>query len=251
MGELVLSAEAKRINELHEACEGAARTTLEAACEIGERLVRIKASMAHGRFGEWFDAECVFTSRMGRTYMTAYARSLTLPSTEQAAEQNQPASIRALTAPIVPPKPQLCPESQNGSASVLSENGRDTDEAPRSPQLPKDCVCNQLRKPVAEALRERDDWMILLRELATAVRHVEMFKDKKTAAFIHIQEVTKAISDARRMLKFGMPHGPCGYCDQSGKESAGRGTCKACKGLGWLPRDRWDQMPADLKALDA
>src|SRR5262245_34411095 len=72
--ELIVSpAEAaKEIRVRHDQILSSARRTVEDAMRIGELLGGVKASLKHGKFGEWIRRNCGFAERCARNYMAVF-----------------------------------------------------------------------------------------------------------------------------------------------------------------------------------
>ena len=68
-GELTLSALGARIEALHQAACGEARTAMEHALECGRLLLRAKVLTGHGTWLPWLQAHCTIGSRQAQRYM--------------------------------------------------------------------------------------------------------------------------------------------------------------------------------------
>jgi hypothetical protein len=66
------ASEANSINQMHRKLELVGLQTLERMFQIGERLVRIKEQLPHGRWEQWVDDHLKFTSRTARRYIRAF-----------------------------------------------------------------------------------------------------------------------------------------------------------------------------------
>lgn len=62
----------ERINTLHKEIESAFQKSLNNAIEIGQILTSVKKELPHGEFGNWIDANCFFSARTARRYITLY-----------------------------------------------------------------------------------------------------------------------------------------------------------------------------------
>jgi hypothetical protein len=60
---------AEEITNLHNEIIGLGKTVFDKAIRIGELLTEQKASLKHGEFGNWIDANLPFTDRTARNYM--------------------------------------------------------------------------------------------------------------------------------------------------------------------------------------
>lgn len=67
--QLDLVREAAIINDLHATYSTASRTTLDAARKIGEHLLGVKASVGHGKFKAWIEANCTFSYSQATRYL--------------------------------------------------------------------------------------------------------------------------------------------------------------------------------------
>ncbi len=84
------------INAAHRACEQAARSTLEHAYRTGELLIEAKATLRHGEWLPWLEANCEVSDRQARTYMRL-AREL--PKSEVGSDLSLKGALRAIEAP--------------------------------------------------------------------------------------------------------------------------------------------------------
>ncbi len=114
----------------------------------------------------------------------------------------------------------------------------------KEPEKPAEVLDGE-NKPVPAKFREIFSRRSELRELEASLQAVaKQLDDKKNDplyAFIHVQGVTADLDNAKRAIRFSKPHGVCGYCKGAGKQ------CKACKGLGWLPKSIFKQAPAEMR----
>jgi hypothetical protein len=69
MGELELGSLAEKANAEHRACESAANAAVEHAMNAGEHLARVKASLAHGEFLPWLEANFEGSRRTASAYI--------------------------------------------------------------------------------------------------------------------------------------------------------------------------------------
>jgi hypothetical protein len=75
-----ISEAASEINRLHgEICQ-AARTTIDKAIRIGELLAEQKATLKHGEWLPWLDANVQFTARTASNYLRVFKNRLRLKS---------------------------------------------------------------------------------------------------------------------------------------------------------------------------
>ena len=107
--------------------------------------------------------------------------------------------------------------------------------------LPKGCVDDgyELHVDVAAALQDATLFDEVIRDLQACKRDVVAIGARKSAQFMHVQQITTDIANAIISLKFSRPKGPCLYCGQAGCKS-GRG----CKGCGWLPEGMYEAAKA-------
>lgn len=59
---------------------------------------------------------------------------------------------------------------------------------------------------------------------------------------INQPSLKRDIDNARRAIRFAMPHAVCPYCQ------AKKADCKACKGSGWVGEDTYSQAPKEMKS---
>jgi hypothetical protein len=82
----------------------------------------------------------------------------------------------------------------------------------------------------------------LERALQAVAKKLDDSQEDPLYAFIHVQSTTADIDNAKRAIRFAKPHATCPYCKGAGK------TCKACKGLGWVPKQVFKQAPSEMRA---
>lgn len=58
------------VNRHHRAMQELLEKSLDHAKDAGDALIKIKASLPHGEFGNWIAENCEFSDRTARTYMT-------------------------------------------------------------------------------------------------------------------------------------------------------------------------------------
>jgi len=106
------------INAAHRACEQAARSTLEHAYRTGELLIEAKATLRHGEWLPWLEANCEVSDRQARTYMRL-AREL--PKSEVGSDLSLKGALRAIEAPEPEPEPQAEGEERAQRLGELEE----------------------------------------------------------------------------------------------------------------------------------
>jgi len=88
----------------------------------------------------------------------------------------------------------------------------------------------RLTPHVVAALLEAVHYTAAITAIDHAKRAVKSVGELKSARFLHTQDIMGDLDNARRGVKFAMPHGPCPYCAQ-----AGCAPGKGCRKAGWLP----------------
>ncbi|MBA7633985.1 hypothetical protein ES703_41556 [subsurface metagenome] len=99
---LLNSIEVSRVQEitqLHNEIGGYLKMSLEKAIRIGELLVQQKASMKHGGFTAWIEANLSFTDRTARNYMRLFRQRDEI-KTENVSDLSVTGGYRMLTAPL-------------------------------------------------------------------------------------------------------------------------------------------------------
>lgn len=76
-----------------------------------------------------------------------------------------------------------------------------------------------------------------IEDLISAVKQINtlaaaLAENKHVGQFFRHQQFAEAMSNALRVLKFALPKSPCPYTP-----NCVRGTCKCCKGAGWIPAE--------------
>jgi hypothetical protein len=70
--ELTLPVLAEQINAEHAAGLASARDAIHRAIKVGELLLKAKARMGHGQFGDWIRQNCSFKTRMAQRYIQTF-----------------------------------------------------------------------------------------------------------------------------------------------------------------------------------
>lgn len=261
-----------------EAVESAGRMVLSGlAC--GRLLTIQKTALPHGSFGQWLDVQLSFTARTAQRYMKAWVSLVTrfpriaerfgagaseatkydtvsyLP--EGATEALGVAGVDAAMMPSIkqltgetrstppaaqPTKPPQIPPAESGGPEPQSE-------AQIPVRLPKASPVDKgdLRPNVERTLADgRAACEAIMRELnAIATRLEQIAAETDWLSFAHVQTFRIGLDAMRRQIRSVAPHAPCHHCEQKG--------CRICKptgakrGLGWLPRDRFEMDPDKLK----
>lgn len=97
--DLDLAREANFINELHARYSAAEKTTLAVAVEIGQHLIAVKASLKHGEFMPWVEANCLFKEAQCTRYMQAakFIPEMNLPDSPAPTTIREAAKLGAKT----------------------------------------------------------------------------------------------------------------------------------------------------------
>lgn len=120
-------------------------------------------------------------------------------------------------------------------------------EGDPEPEKPKEAeVVDGEGKPVSAKLKpifaRTSELLDIERAIQAIAKKLEDNKDDPLYAFIHVQGTTTDLDNAKRAVRFAKPHSTCPYCKGAGK------SCKACKGLGWVPKQLFKQAPVEMRA---
>lgn len=109
------------------------------------------------------------------------------------------------------------------------------------PPLPAPPPGGTLRPEVKAAIEEGAGRFAML-----AARLVELSADFKklfeepVGVFVNPQEILAWLDGLKKTVRFAVPWSDCVHCGQIG--------CSECRGTGWLPWDRFEAAPAELRA---
>jgi hypothetical protein len=256
------------------------------AIAAGSLLVNQKAALPHGAFQRWADAQLSLTSGTRGRYMRAWSTFQTrFPAVaerfvsesikvrarahfdfeaiegitadvistlgEAGLDASVVPSIRQLTArpSATPTAPKLRVLTESPSADPSGTEAQPAPTIPvrmpaASPVAKQDVVPN-----VALALSNGQALCgSIMRDInAIKSRLEQIAKDTEWLAFAEVQSIGISLDNARRAIRAATPYAPCHHCKQTGK------ACRVCKptggrkGLGWLPRNRFDMDPDKVK----
>lgn len=256
---------AEQINAWHtRGCESASETVV-CGLQAGRLLCEAKAELPHGAFRRWAEAQLECSATAISRYMKAWsgfqrsypelasqiqtkcpARSF-YPNSDTAALRALP-SLRELAGDR-PKRRQPRPDPEPPRPAPPGQEGTTEPEIPL--RLPADCpVPKDAVKPkVGDSIRMgRAVLESIMRDINAICRRLENTATQTDwLAFGEVQSMTIGLQNVRREIRAAAPHGPCVHCNQRG--------CKVCKpigverGLGWLPRNRYEMSPEKLKAL--
>ncbi len=116
-----LDALAARIRHEHQAAKIAARKTLEHAIRAGDLLLKAKALVGHGHWGDWLNDHCEVSERTAQGYMRLARNQAALASKTQAtADLTIDEALQALAKPNERPDRAMV----SSVAEYLPEPGR-------------------------------------------------------------------------------------------------------------------------------
>jgi len=145
---------AARIKESHAACQATFQSSVQRAKEAGELLIRVKGSLAHGEFGRWVVAQCLFSPETARGYMRVARRWQELESADPERQRVTDFSYRAALAQLAKPR-------SNGSDSKdrsAKTDEREHDSARSGPAADASGPNNSPRSRVIEIEEDEDEW---------------------------------------------------------------------------------------------
>lgn len=134
---------------------------------------------------------------------------------------------------------------ETGSVSVAHQEATKPKESPDATPV----VVDALKRPVAERFRPifetLPEFRSILRRCSIVLSATAKLAKTSGGARIHMPSVRTEIGNLRRAIKFAAPHAVCPYCNGTGRD---RGEeCRACKTVGWVARETYDQAPEDNK----
>jgi hypothetical protein len=142
MNEIETKAVAEEINRLHHEILSVARTTLEKAIRIGELLAKQKASLGHGQWLPWLEANVELNPRTAQRYIRVWENRQMLKYD----------SVSHLTQAYV-----LLADSSSGAAIPQAQTAGDIDLAPEvelwqleNPELYRKALA--VTKPITKGL---------------------------------------------------------------------------------------------------
>lgn len=271
-----------QVNDLHQRAVDSVGQAVLFGLNAGRLLAEQKAVLPHGSFHRWADIQLEFSARTATRYMQAWsalqtrfpavAKRLQGPDIKTARVSDlvdnatgvlgaagidavMLPSIRQLVGPPAKPKaPRLVPQAPAIPPTEPPTDVPATDDAP-APQiplrLPKACpvvkadVKPEIGRTIADGRATCETIMRQINALATRLEQVAA--ETEWLAFAHAQSFRIGLDSVARQIKAAAPHAPCHHCKQRG--------CKVCKptgasrGLGWLPRDRFEMGPDKLEIL--
>lgn len=101
-GVMALEDLARRINDEHDQCAEAARSTLDHALNAGALLTQAKGQIPHGQWGNWLRAHCTVSERTAQLYMKlarAWPAWLEAHKTATIADLSMTQAVALLAAP--------------------------------------------------------------------------------------------------------------------------------------------------------
>lgn len=124
------------------------------------------------------------------------------------------------------------------------ENGKAEAKPPATePETP--AMLDALNRPVPTQLREvfeaREKFKAILNQIKKAKADAKVLADTPGGARIQFSPLVTDFDNARRHVRFAMPHTTCPYCKMRKKE------CDACKGTGWVTESIYDNAPRETK----
>lgn len=150
-----------------------------------------------------------------------------LSLTDGAAVANEPANVQN----------QAVKDVQNGKAGTATEAVKKRNFATQD-RAGNDWPAHIL--PAVEASRELNAFRL---KIAALVEQAEAFSEGPMRTHIEWTPIIEALEKIRKACLNGKPDNLCPYCQGSGKAGE-RGTCRPCRGSGWVPAKIWDQSPA-------
>lgn len=113
--------------------------------------------------------------------------------------------------------------------------------APKEEAAPVDELGQKLPKKLVEAFESCHKFDSILGKLKVVVADAKALADLSGGERVQWNTLKTDLDNVRRHLTFARPHAICPYCSAKSKD------CKACKGLGWVGKDTYEQAPKEAK----
>jgi hypothetical protein len=108
----------------------------------------------------------------------------------------------------------------------------------------KDSLDNPVPPGLRPAFQAAATFRGILSQLAEIKKAVNSLSGGRGGDFLHPQEITLALDNARRAIRFAMPFAICPVC--SGNTKQRRSGCP-CKEKGWLPEENYNLLPQECR----
>lgn len=136
---------------------------------------------------------------------------------------------------------ETAPKDADGKPKVTAAHVKKTVEA--SKPVIQDDGTPTLTDAVALIMDQAEAFNLIRKAMLTIRKEVEGLKTMPVGEFLDLQTFRTELNNAREVLKFSRPKGPCPYCGQKG--------CKACHDTGWLPEGLYKAAVAAMGGGDA
>lgn len=101
-----------------------------------------------------------------------------------------------------------------------------------------------INKKVRDAFLQEYDWEWTRDTMKDrGFKVMEFLKKNDPADWACFNDVVCAFRNIDNALAFPEPYAVCVYCGGDGCD----GDCKACRGQGWMPKQVYDRVPAEMK----
>jgi hypothetical protein len=244
--------------------------------EIGARLIDVKEQLDHGQFGAWLATEFSWSDRSARRMMQVADQFKTANLSEI---NTAPSALYLLTSESTPPAVRrefvakvsagekvthkavvdaakaATPrrESHVRAAEPRPEqsNGAAVKRQTAQPELdPQDEAGNPIPanlRPVFDNVARFDNALQSLSEIASELNPLmgdaNEVKPLPGGEFLAAQRqyLRSHLKNARETLKACRPYAVCPYC------KGAKAKCEACRAVGYVPRQIWDEAPKEIK----
>lgn len=159
-----------------------------------------------------------------------------------------PATIKKVRK-IARDKPDKLPEMVRGEVTI-SEAMRDDDGGEYVPQedgdfeAPFEIDTDFMKRregtdPITYAFQMRHEFKALTSTLTEMAKRLDELAATEVGYALKVSQIKLDMKNAKDGIKWAMPYKNCPYPSHEG--------CKACRGLGWVIRDVWDNIPEEIK----
>lgn len=243
--------------------------------EIGERLTVVKEHLAHGQFARWLDGEFEWSEDTAQRMMRAaeFVKNrnlrdlkiapsalymLAAPSTPEPVREEVIKAARAgrkiTHAEVKQATTRAKPAKAPKKPSAAAPNPQPPAAPPPEPEPPKYQTgrpipaAGKVAEAFANASTRTDAALRLLTQFSVQIN--PLLGDANGTRPLpggemlakHRQQGLADLKNLRNWLRDTRPFAACPYPHAPGA------PCEACKGLGWVVRQTWDDAPAQYKA---
>jgi hypothetical protein len=172
----------------------------------------VSTMLGHPTWTAWSDREIGRRAGVSHTFVAKMRAEKNTPATVATAA---PVAVpEAPESPATPPPPAPAPTDRRGSV-ILDEK--------------------------IAAIFDDGSLEALFHSIDDVVGKVDAMTANPAAAFLRIDQLRTHLKNAKTAVNFAKPYALCPFAPNC------KNGCKACNGQGWLPKDRYDVIPAEVR----